>query len=116
LPGVLTDYHFAIQGCVGRLWERRRDEPAVLKDVERLSFLDIQLVEAQPDLFDWDSGEKTSLPLIAAFSYLIRLYSREGYVREALEVANRAARLNQLQADRDALQNRFACLETEDPS
>jgi len=62
LPGLLTDYHFAIQGCAGKLWERRRDEPRALADVERLSLLDIHLVEAHPNLFRQDTNEEHSLP------------------------------------------------------
>jgi len=113
LPGVLSDYHFAIQGCAGALWGGRRDHPGVLAAVERLSWLNIRLLETQPNFF-WDGDDKKTWPAVAAFGYLIRLYSREGHLREALDVATRAVRFNQLQSDRDSLQQRLAVIEAEE--
>jgi hypothetical protein len=99
LPGTTADYHFAIQGCVQELWKRRRTEPHLLPDVERLCWLDIRLIEAQPNTIAFEREGGTSFVNVLAFGYLIELYSREGFLNEALEVAQRGVRLHQTTAE-----------------
>lgn len=99
LPGTPADYHFAIQGCVQELWKRRRTEPHLLPDVERLCWLDIRLIEAQPNTIAFEREGGTSFVNVLAFGYLIELYSREGFLNEALEVAQRGVRLHQTTAE-----------------
>jgi hypothetical protein len=41
LPGILSNYHFAIQSCHEELRHFARQEPWVLEEVERLCWLDI---------------------------------------------------------------------------
>lgn len=113
LPGTSSDYHFAIQGCVEHLWTRRRQEPGVLPEVERLCWLDIKLIEAQPTGIAYERDGKTDYPRVLAFGYLIQLYEREGFLAEALEVAERAARFGQ-GAEGDELRARLAQVEAEE--
>lgn len=48
LPGEPADYHFLIQGWASQLWGHRREEPRVIGEVEKLCWLDINLVQARP--------------------------------------------------------------------
>jgi hypothetical protein len=113
LPGEPLDYHFALQGCIERLWLRRRTEPAVLDHLERLAWLDIALLEAQPAFMETKQNDRGYI-LVFAFQRLFRLYEPEGYLHEAREVAERAARFNQAPAAIDELRARIARLEFED--
>jgi hypothetical protein len=79
LPGILSDYHHALDYCCELLWKNRRSEPWVLVELQRLYLLEIQLAK-----FD-----VSCLPFrnISAFESLIRLYEKEGYLREAFVLA-----------------------------
>jgi hypothetical protein len=114
LPGEPGDYHFLIQGYANELWGRRRQEPGVLGDVEKLCWLDVRLIEARPDTVMYQSTDGSTFFGVAAFSILINLYQREGSLREALDVAERAARYGQGQEDRDRLAERISAVERED--
>lgn len=114
LPGEASDYHFAIQGCLEELWRRRRQQPDLLPEIEDLCWLDIRLIEARPRIALLDpNGETTSLR-VPAFEHLIGLYEREGFLREALDVAERAARFGQGESHLQDLRQRTARLEAED--
>jgi hypothetical protein len=113
LPGQPSDYHFLIQGCALALWNRRRAEPEVLQEVERLCWLDIQLVQARPDAVTHEYSEEWKFFAIAAFATLIELYQREGFLHEALEVAQLGVRYGQTEAVRDELLERIKALEAE---
>jgi hypothetical protein len=113
LPGIVSDYHFAIQNCHQALWKQRRDEPWVLAEIERLCWLDIQLVEVQPAFAALEREDTTQFIAILAFGQLIRLYEREGNLYEALAVAHRAERFNQGKIYLENLQPRIAQLESE---
>lgn len=95
LPSIASDYHFAIQRCVEELWKRRRQEPGLLSEVERLCWLDLRLVEARPETIAYERDGNVEFAGVLAFGHLIELYSREGFLNEALDVAERGARLNQ---------------------
>jgi hypothetical protein len=112
LPGISSDYHFIIQGCAEALWGRRRDEPEVFETIETLCWLDIRLIEARPDTITNEFGEKR-IYRVLAFGRLVELYEREGFLREALEVARRAAVFDQGQAQIERLEARIAALEAE---
>jgi len=114
LPGQPSDYHFLIQGCASELWKRRRREPEVLDDVEKLCLLDIRLIEAFPDSVRVEFAEEASFFRVESFSLLIELYEREGSLREALDVAERAVRYGQGIEARDRLAERLASVESED--
>lgn len=86
VPGEPSDYHFAIMKSYKRLFDMRALTPEVLHEVERLCWLDLELVEAQPQIVEYEPGKHIRVP---AYYYLIRLYEGEGYLAEALEVAER---------------------------
>ena len=118
LPGEPPDYHFAIQGVAGALWGRRRQEPEVLAWLEYLSWLDIRLIRAWPDAArneyasaDPGSAEFYSVP---GFSRLIDIYSREGFLEEALGVARLASEFGQGEEAVVDLEGRLALLRAED--
>ena len=114
LPGTTTDYHFAIQRCIEQLWKRRREEPNVLAEVEWLCWLDIKLVEARPATITSKRDGKTDFFRVLAFEYLIKLYEWEGYLSEALAVAEQAARFGQ-GAEGKELRMRLAQIAGEEP-
>jgi hypothetical protein len=116
LPGKPEDYHFAIQGAAQLLWQRRKEEPAILDEVERLCWLDIRLIEAQPQAVTNEfrrQGEPAYYQILA-FGILLRLYEREGFLHEALAVAELAEKFEQPGSKVEALRQRLARLEAED--
>jgi hypothetical protein len=114
LPGEPSDYHFLLQGCASELWKRRREEPDVLDEVEKLCKLDIQLVHARPDAVQDQYSEEPVFYAILSFGILMDLYEREGNLTEALEVAELAARFGQGEKERTDLLERIAAVENED--
>lgn len=87
LPGEPADYHFAIQGVLGLLWFRRATEPEIFAEVERLGWLDLQLIEACPDTISYqhrDGG--TQFFSVEAFDRLMMLYLTEGAIADAARV------------------------------
>lgn len=114
LPGEPSDYHFLIQSCASEMWKRRREEPEMLEEVERLCKLDIQLVQARPDAVSDQYSEQPTFYAILAFGILIDMYDREGQLAEALEVAESAARFGQAEKERIELKERIAAVENED--
>lgn len=115
LPGVVSDYHFAVQTCAEALYKMRREDPSVLENCERLCWLDIELIEAYPETLEYEPGQFFQVP---AFERLIRLYEREGYLHETLEVAERAigSKQDHLYRKLEELRERLAALEAEDAS
>jgi hypothetical protein len=114
LPGQPADYHFAIQGTAALLWNRRREEPNVLTKVEELSWLDIRLAEAWPRAVSYDSGDGETYFSITALYTLIKLYEREGFIREALAVVDRAKSFGrQVPGERERLEQKLAAIESE---
>ncbi|HVB20556.1 MAG TPA: hypothetical protein VNG51_01240 [Ktedonobacteraceae bacterium] len=114
LPGELSDYHFAIQGCCSELWRLHRLQPWVLEELERLCWLDIRLVQNHPD-FTVVNNEKGHF-WITTFDTLLQLYEQEGYLYEALQVAEIAERFNQQHEVLERIKARIASLEAEEVS
>jgi hypothetical protein len=115
LPGEPSDYHFALQSTAGELYGRRRDDPTVLDDVERLCLLDLQLVESCPFAVTWEHEGQTSYFQVSAFSRLLRMYLTEGRVAEAVAVADIAERFDASGLpDVAAARQRAAALAAED--
>lgn len=114
LPGELSDYHFAIQSCYEELWKYRRKEPWLVKEVERLCWLDIQLIEAHPDTLSFGFGGEQNYFGVLAFQRLIEIYEREGYLYEAYDVAQRATRFNQQQPALERLKAKLIQLQSEE--
>jgi hypothetical protein len=113
LPGEPSDYHFLLQGSAEQLWGRRREEPNVIAEVEKLCWLDIQLAQARPDAVTSKYSAEQSFYSIQAFPQLIKIYEREGFLVEALHVAELAARFDQEEDARQRLVQRIEAVEAE---
>jgi hypothetical protein len=90
LPGTIPDYHFAIAHCCEQLWQNRHGAPWTLHTIERLCWLDIQLCEAHPQDLTFEHGDGERRYPTMGYTRLLPMYSREGYLTEALRVAQRA--------------------------
>ena len=112
LPGEPSDYHFAIQNVIEELWRRRRDDPGVLGDIESLSWLNINFIQAQPATVTNEYSDEPSFYAVRAFARLVSLYEREGAWRDALAVAELGVRYGQ-PGPTDALLERIAALDAE---
>lgn len=113
LPGEPQDYHFVVQRVCEELWRRRKVHPEVFADLERLCWLDIALVRAQPDAAAIAGDSSRRFVTIRAFGYLTTLYEREGAWREALAVAEIADQYDQPGNRRDEASERVAALDAE---
>lgn len=114
LPGEAQDYHFIIQNAGEELWRRRRAEPEVLEEIERVFWLDIRLIGACPDAVSDEYNEDRRFYEVRAFRSLVLLYRAEGAILEALDVARRAVRFDQQQQLLEEMEGRLAVLEAED--
>ncbi len=112
LPGELLHYHFAIQGCCSELWRLRREEPWVLVELEKLCWLDIRLMQAYPDIAR--ANNEREFLVITTMQHLITLYEQEGYLSEALQVAEIAMLFNQQKPALERIKSRLAQLEAEE--
>ena len=83
LPGELSDYYYAIQVACRAIYEGRREDPSLLKEVGRFYQLGMELVESYPKSIEYESYH------MLAYERLVELYAGEGYFHEALEVAER---------------------------
>ena len=128
LPGTLSDYHFAIQGCSDELRRLARQEPWVLEEVERLCWVDVRLVSRYPKTITMEpiTIEDEQLAKVArerrgsrqffgvsAFHHLIAMYEGEGYLREALEVAKIGEQFEQLPGKVEEIEERLKRIESE---
>lgn len=114
LPGIPSDYHFALLRAYGELASHARRAPDLFADVERLCLLDIELLEALPEIVgELDNPEQPAIR-VPAFDHLIRLYERNGLLDDALAMARRGAALGQGTDDVERLEERIAALQAED--
>ena len=93
LPGEPSDYHFLIQNALGLLWSRRSAEPILFAELERLGWLDLQLIDAFPDTIRYehrDGGIQSFR--VEAFEWLLSLYITEGALADAARVLELADR------------------------
>jgi hypothetical protein len=115
LSGTVEDYVFCIQTAIISLWDRHRDEPWVYMDVERLCLLVIRMVETYPDAVAQQLPEGRSFYYGSwAYTQLITLYEREGYLHEALDIGTRGLSFGVSDERVEALRQRVAQLEDED--
>lgn len=116
LPGTAADYHFALLHSYEILWNRFREQPDLLLELEQLLLLDIALVESRPNILQMGGENETFWASVPAFYHLMRLYEREGYVEDALAIARRGAALRQGGDDLRRLEQRVAALSAESPA
>lgn len=114
LPGSVSDYHTAIWRTFDALWDRRRQDPDILPELERLCLLDLKLMEFLPEMARVSPDHMPQMVHVPATRHLIRLYEREGFVAEALEIARRGVALGQEPAEAQRLEARLRDLEAED--
>lgn len=112
LPGEVMDYHFALQTVAEALFRRRRREPLNLPLVEWLAHLDARLVETHEPLFRVSPQSEDYLSVFA-LDFLVRLHEREGFLHEALALAERFARFRPRFDTVSALRARVASLRAE---
>lgn len=115
LPGEPIDYHFALQRVLTALWSRRRTEPSVLDEVERLGWLDVDLVQGCPDLVRVGYGQEGFIRILA-FEHLVTLYEREGALIEAHRVAQIASSFDQMADRLEQIAERIEFLHADVPS
>jgi hypothetical protein len=87
LPGGGDDYHRVLERVWARLRSNIRREPEAATSVEELAWLDIRLVLAYPDAVRVNYDGETKYRPVSAFSLLERVYETEGFLSDALRVA-----------------------------
>jgi hypothetical protein len=112
LPGEHLDYHFALQGCCSELWRLRREESWIFAELEQLCWLDIRFIQTYPDMMQ--APNDRAFLVVTTLQYLIALYEQEGYLYEALQVAEIAAKFNQQEPALKRIKSRIANLEAEE--
>ncbi len=113
LPGEPSNYHFALLNACEELWQRRRESPHLFEELEDLCLLDIRLIEAQPQIVTNTYGNGPDFFQVPAFGRLIQLYEREGFLHEALKIAERAEHFGQMGVRLQELRDRVATIEHE---
>ncbi|TWJ21012.1 hypothetical protein [Micromonospora endolithica] len=87
LPGEPADYHFAIQEVISLLWSRRAEGPQAFVELERLCWLDLQLIQACPGAVTYEHRDGgVRFVSITAFRTLLDLYLTEGALGDAARV------------------------------
>lgn len=112
LPGEPMDYHFAMQHAAELLYKRRRTEPAFLPFVEWLAWFDVRLLETHEALFRISEDSPDYLSVFA-LDFLVDLHQREGYLHEALALAERFVRFRPRDPTLAKLRERVTLLRTE---
>ena len=88
LPGEGEDYHRALTQVQRALAPRMLAEPDVLDVLEWLASLDVRLLIAYPQAVNRHVPEGGEVFLgNSGFNDLVQLYRREGFLRDALELA-----------------------------
>jgi hypothetical protein len=114
LPGIASDYHFALLRAYDALASHARQQPELLEDVERLCLLDIALLETLPEIVgELDNPEQPPIR-VPAFDRLVTLYERNGLLDDAIAIARRGAALGQGEDDVERIAERLAAVQAED--
>jgi hypothetical protein len=114
LPGTISDYHFKLLAAYEALWSHRRKRPELLSELERMLLLDIELVSRHGKSLLFEPDREALMPRVPAFDKLIALYEDEGFVHEALAIAQMATAAGQNASHEARLSQRLANLEAED--
>ena len=91
-----------------------QQEPWIFAELERLCWLDIRLVQAYPDIMQINNAR--AFLSITTLQHLITLYEQEGYLYDALQVAEIAVKFNQQLPALERIKSRIANLEAEEAS
>lgn len=114
LPGMLSDYHFALQRTHDGLRKYIGQESWVLSEIEKLCWLNIRLLENYPETISWENDDGVHFARVSAFNRLIGLYENEGYLRDALEVAKIAVKFDYGSELIENLEEKIKIIESED--
>ncbi len=107
LPGYLTDYALILSRAIAELWVLRARAgwiPEALERWCRLGFRLAAIYQENPSAF---AETLFDSPGVVGASTLIELYSREGYLLEAIEIAEHAASLGYQAPELDSLKMRL---------
>ena len=115
LPGKAEDYHWQLEQARERLLSKRLSCPSLVDAFETVLWLDFRLVLARPDIVLRRSPEdgREVLLRVDMIDGLIGLYETEGYLREAIEVAELAQRFPGQEAKLADLQARLEAVRHE---
>ncbi len=115
LSGTPSDYHYGLLVSCNLLYKGRHEDPGVLQEVERFCLVDVNLVERYPGIIE-DEFSPGSFAHADTFDRLIRIYEQEGYLHEALEMAERGLRAGQERLESRAirLRERLGAIKAED--
>jgi hypothetical protein len=92
LPGEPSDYHVALQRAAIGLYSRRRSEPVAIEEAQRLFLLDLQLLQARPEIARSEYDKQEQYLHIVGLARLLRMYLTEGRVADAAAIADIAER------------------------
>jgi len=109
LPATPEDYYRIIEAAIERLQRRVLDEPEVLNSIEPLAWLQLQLLVSIPHVVVHD-GYVWS---VVAFETLVRLYEDEGFVADAMKVAEMAGKFGTGEGQRELLRARIDAIRSE---
>lgn len=113
LPGYLGDYASSIGMGAEALWRLRAHAGWVPAEVETLCWLQIQLAELVREDPEVRADQAHPVRLSGA-EMLIDLYAREGYLNEAVEVAETIIQLGQPCPRVEGLRERMSRVRAED--
>ncbi|MGV9308719.1 hypothetical protein ACWDLG_35555 [Nonomuraea sp. NPDC003727] len=95
IPGTVSDYHFLLQGAIGRLWSARASDPSGLRFLEIFADLDLRLIEAAPRPFLMDENDASKgYVRFSGVATWVSLLRTEGALREALAINRRLQRFD----------------------
>ncbi len=113
LPGVASDYHFALLSAYQALAPHARRNPELYEHLERLCLTDIVLVEHLPRIIN--EGDPNLPPFrVPAFEILGTLYLRNGLLDDAMGIAKRAVAAGQGNHLMEEVEQQFVLLRAED--
>lgn len=114
LPGVLSDYHFALQKTHGDLHSLIGREVWIPAEIEKLCLLNIQLLNTHPETISHENEEGIHYASVTVFNRLLKLYKTEGYLQDALKIARIAVKFDYGDEIVEELEARIKSLEDED--
>lgn len=110
LEGTTSDYHFAIANACNIMWSYRKEEPWVIKEIEKYFLKGLELIENDPKSIMFDD----KFPRIELFDRLIMLYEREGYIEDAVKLAKKSVEFQQSEERLHKLQEKLNAIHDED--
>ena len=111
LPGTAHDYDGVLTHACNSLAEHARRQPELIEEVEQLSLLNLNLLEAMPEVVRQRGIPTRSRVRIPAVHRLVKLYEQNGLLDEALIIARRGVALGMSSDDVDRVEARIATMQ-----